>query len=103
VSSLVSEVTRGVVITWNESFLDANHVPVTPATATLYVSYRTAHGVSTDTVAMSQNEDGTYSASWDSSQALPGHVNWSIKSAGPASATDGCFLLTANAANLATT
>ena len=81
-------------------FTDKDGATVSPASASLYVSYCVS-GVATTSsaISMSSETDG-WVGSWDTSVADPGIIYWWAQSSdSPKSATEGSFILEANSAN----
>jgi len=72
-----------------------------PSSAEAVLTYTNlSGGVSTDTVALA-NTAGVWSGVWDSSNAGPGDVEWTIYGYGAlVAALDGRFTIKANASNL---
>lgn len=97
---LVKNVTRGNSVTFTSSFLDANNNLTVPASPTLSLYYKSNNIYITTTFGMSESNDTVWTASWDSSNADVGVVEWHI-SGGNATpiAMDGEFKIYANRAN----
>lgn len=91
---------RGNVLSFSTTFYDANDAVVIPASVSLYLDYGVAQGRSSTTVAMT-NVGNAWIATWDSSDAYPSTVNWSVRATTPHAADQGEFALPANPANLA--
>lgn len=97
---LVSTIVRGNLIAFETSFLDAEGVPISPASVTVKVDFIDGSGSRTDaTLTMSEDTDGEWSAAWDSSEAAEGRVYWSVRAYDPPAADQGFFQLAANRAN----
>lgn len=99
----ILNITRGNVVFWTVTFLDADDNELSPDSAALVVSYLDSSGnrVSTDMIVMVSDSGATvWLAEWNSGVANHGSVYWSAQSEGPAAAEDGVFMLTANLANL---
>ena len=96
----MTEYVRGSMVFFSATFVDKDGAPATPDSATLRLVYRTAeHSPQTSTVSMTV-AGNVATASWDSSDAMPGIVKWSAKGTGlNAIVQDGSFTLTANEAN----
>jgi carbon monoxide dehydrogenase subunit G len=99
---------RGSTIFFDATCLDKVGAPVTPTTATLYVSYTALSGVRTKATITMTITGNALSASWDSSAALgssstgadTGRVRWSIHAEAVGKITeDGEFTIWANEAN----
>ena len=100
----------GEVITFANTFFDANDLETTVTSATLTIVYptSTASGnlLSRDpgrlkgvaTLAMTANPDGSWSANWDSTPADPGQVFYSM--AGGGIVEEGIIVLRGNLATL---
>lgn len=98
---------RGATIVITSNFFDAFSHSAQPANAPqVNISYTRASDNSTQSVIvpMTQNPDGSWSASWDSRGAAAANVYWSVEAPGspPVSVEDGQFLLEANPANRVT-
>jgi hypothetical protein len=91
---------RGNEISFEVTFLDINRQPMAPPSANLYVSYKDGGVRTTATIPMVSAGSGVFTATWDSSVADPGIIEWHARAAGvdPA-AEDGSFQLIANNAN----
>jgi len=92
--------TRGNVIEFPVTFLDANGVEVDPDSAIVKLNFLNSENARETVEINMQSSTGGWSAEWDSSVALPARVYWSAISTSPASAEDGAFELEANLANL---
>jgi hypothetical protein len=94
---------RGSTIEWSTTFKDAAGDAVTPDAAVLRISFPglTSRRDSTEIELELDDDTGAWVATWDSSEAKPGMVRWSIKAvAGDLLiADDGDFCLFANTAN----
>jgi len=97
---------RGATAFFSTLFFDINGNPTQPNGALLSIAYaseqlqaETASIVMTAPVSPSL----AWTAEWDSSLSNPGVIQWSISTTGgvPRTVQDGSFILTANAANLA--
>lgn len=97
---ILDEITRGNVVEFTVTFLDADGDAIDPDSAVLKVNFLNAEEeretVSVDMSAVT----GGWFAEWDSSDALEARVYWSVKSTTPASAKDGAFKLVGNLANV---
>lgn len=97
---LVSTIVRGNLIAFETSFLDAEGVPISPASVTVTVSFLDGSGERiSEPLTMSEDTDGEWSAAWDSSEAAEGRVYWSVRAYEPPAADQGYFHLAANRAN----
>lgn len=93
---------RGNIYDFTATFLDVDDLPVIPAYANLYISFLMVGTVKRTKITIAMTVVGqSYFATWDSSEAAPCKVNWSVRSVGPHTAEDGSFNLTANLANTA--
>lgn len=96
---LVKNVTRGNSVTFTSTFLDANNNIVVPSAPTVTVYYKSnnAYVTVTANLVLSSN---TWTATWDSSNADIGIVEWHIAAgAGTPVAADGDFRVLGNKAN----
>lgn len=93
---------RGQTILWTVEFTDARGDAFTPGSASLRVRYYDAaeNSAEIDELIMVE-DDGEWTCVWESAQAKPGPVHWSIRTSGggDVEAIDGVFRLTANEAN----
>lgn len=96
---LVDHIVRGNTVLFTASFLDADGAAIVPAAVTLYVSFLGASGRESDEIAMDEATDGSFSASWDSSDARKGRVYWAVRASNPPGADEGFFELDAGPAN----
>ena len=98
---LVKNVTRGSYVQFASNFFDANNDINIPDQPTLRVYYRSNNEYLTATANMTSSGN-TWIASWDSSNADVGIVQWYISSGGtPSIAEEGEFRIIANhAANV---
>lgn len=99
----VLDITRGNLVSWTVTFLDADDNELSPDSASLVVSYLDVNDdrVSTDMIAMVSDSGATvWLAEWDSGVANHGRVYWSAQSTDPDAAVQGFFMLTANLANM---
>lgn len=97
---LVSTIVRGNLIAFETSFLDAEGAPISPGSVTVTVDFINGSGERvSDTLTMSEDTDGEWSAAWDSSEAAEGRVYWSVRAFDPPAADQNCFQLAANRAN----
>lgn len=94
-------VDRGATVVWPISFIDSNGVLVVPTTVMLYVSYK-HNGLRTTVTPAITPTGSTFTASWLSTPADPGRVDWHVRSINPEIANEGSFTVNANAANPAT-
>src|SRR5436190_19327705 len=99
----VEIVTRGNVIEFSATFLDENGEPVTPASASVFINYRTSEtdGSERDTIEIELNEDsdGNFTGSWPTVDAAAGRAFWSVRASDPDAAEDGVIKIKANPAN----
>src|SRR5437764_283900 len=95
-------IVRGTVVFFESTPLDEDSAPVEPSSVTLtitYISPATGLRVAASPIAMSPASDGSYSASWDSSVAGGGRVDWHVRDVSPGAADEGAFQLYGNSAN----
>ncbi len=94
---------RGNVVSWSAHFADVDGVEVIPESVSVFVDYRTSEADDTlrDTIeiAMSQESDGMFTATWSTVGAAPGRAFWSVRASNPDAAEDGSIELKANPAN----
>lgn len=97
---------RGSTILFSTTFYDATGAAATPTGAVVNISYQDIEEDSLLTTSITMTAPGmgqtAWTAEWDSRDAGPGPVAWSIHSTGsatPFSVEDGRFTLTANNAN----
>lgn len=96
---LVKNVVRGNSVTFTTGFYDANNDLVIPSLPTLTVHYKANNQYVTETANMS-GSGASWTATWDSSNADVGIVDWHISAgAGLKIASDGSFRIYANKAN----
>lgn len=83
------------------TFVAADGSGTQPTSAEAVLTYTNLSGTtSTDTVALT-NTAGVWKGSWDSSNAGPGSVEWTIFGYGAlVAALDGSFVIKANKSNL---
>lgn len=97
---MTTKIVRGQLMTFIATPKDYLGNAVTPDSVTLYANYPHGDGtVSTDTITMAAQSDGTYLADFDTGSAESGTLQCSFRSVNPAAAEDLKFTLTANAAN----
>lgn len=98
---LVKNVTKGSYVQFSSNFFDANNAVRTPDQPILRVYYRSNNVYQTVTANLVSSGDN-WTASWDSSNADVGIVQWYISSGGtPSIAEEGEFRIIANhAANV---
>lgn len=97
---MATKVVRGQTMTFIATPKDYLDNIVTPASVVLYLNYPHADGVvSTDTVTMEANSDGTWEGEFDTSAAEAGPLFVSIQAEGPSAAEDLKYSIVANAAN----
>jgi hypothetical protein len=94
------EVIRGAIVQFFDwQFRDEDKNETIPETASLFVRYLRCGCAKTDEISLTE-DDGLWSAEWDSSEADPGTIYWHIRSTSPeAIAAEGEFRLRANPAN----
>jgi hypothetical protein len=97
---------RGATAFFSTTFYDINGNITQPPGATLSILYQNETFNPTTALIPMMGPTGSqtaWTAQWDSSLAGPGTVQWSVSTTGgpPRSVQDGFFVLTANAANLA--
>ena len=107
-------ISRGEVMTFSETFTDANDNVATVTTATVTIVFPTssppgnilAHDPGQlkgkTVIPMSVESDGvTWSTTWDTSESDPGAVYWNIRTTGATPiSSDGVFVLDGNLANI---
>lgn len=91
---------RGNVISFSTTFYDADGAVVIPASVSLLIVFGISKGTNSETIAMT-NVGDAWTATWDSSDAYPSTVNWSVRATTPHAADQGAFSIPANPANLA--
>lgn len=104
---------RGQHIPFRHSFYDSSGDLTSPSTARLVISHPTSGWpfsgvVGTTTILMVQSTEAsthadylTWAATWDSGQAYPGPVHWTIRASDLSlNVKDGEFTLRGNPANL---
>lgn len=107
--SVTQIIIRGATVQFSTTFYTVDDEPVNPNNATVNLAYETSAGVQTSAqVPMTApSGDGfTWTALWDTRNVqAPRMVQWSIHTGTgdpiPVTAEDGEFMLSANAANLA--
>jgi hypothetical protein len=99
---------RGATVRFSTTFYDAAGAVTQPTGAAINIVFVAVGNsqVETDAVEMTppSGSETQWTAQWDSRNAAPGRVWWSIHTEGgslPYSVQDGSFDLTANNANLA--
>lgn len=98
--ALTETIVRGNVVVFSISFSDVEGLEMSPVSVDLSVNFVNGSGQRvSDAVTMTEDTDGEWSASWDSSEADAGRVYWSIRAYDPPAADQGFFLLAANRAN----
>lgn len=93
---------RGASVFFSVVFLDEDGEPASPTSARLKISYRVrgSRTAAVTELTMTEGDPNTWEATWDSSPAEPGPIYWWAQSGDPPkSATEGNFVLEANAAN----
>ncbi|MFA5058724.1 MAG: hypothetical protein WC485_11465 [Opitutaceae bacterium] len=94
-----SAIVRGNTVIFTATFYDQTGAVITPLAALTRLVYEVAGTPTTDMLPM-VNDDGTWTAAWDSSVADVGTVYWHTQSTGsPAAAEDGSFAISANVSN----
>lgn len=97
---LVSTIVRGNLVAFETSFLDAEGIPISPGSVTVTVDFVDGSGSRvSETITMSEDTDGEWSAVWDSSEAAAGRVYWAVRAYEPPAADESFFKLAANRAN----
>lgn len=92
-------VVKGADVGFASTFSDEAGLVFTPPSALLKITYTTNDSQTTETITM-ENNAGTWRATWDSSVADVGQVDWFIKSTGTVSSVNqGSFLIVNNTAN----
>ena len=97
---LVKTVIRGNSIQFTATFRDANNDIVTPSVPTLTLHYKSNNAYINSTANMVSGASNTWSATWDSSNADVGIVQWHITGgSGVSIAEDGEFRIMGNDSN----
>lgn len=92
--------TRGSLVFFTAAFVDKAGAPVTPDAAMLTLVFRDQDKVQQKVTVAMDVSGNVAEATWDSSDAAPGVVHWSVKGTGSnAIVQDGSLTLTANEAN----
>jgi len=95
----MTDITRGSTVVFVTTFKDDTGAIVNPASANLYLKFRTGNVIQSATVPLVQSGN-TWTASWDSSVADGGRADWHIRSAGTnKAAMEGSLSLKTNLAN----
>jgi hypothetical protein len=92
-------IARGNEIFFEVTFLDINRQPMAPTAAMLRISFLTGGARQTETINMTSEGEGVFTASWKSHVADPGPVEWHAYTSDHVAAQDGSFQLIANNAN----
>jgi hypothetical protein len=96
---MADEITRGSTVVFATVFTDPTGVTVNPVSATLHLEYRASGTLTATSIALVQSGN-TWTASWDSSVADGGRVDWHIRSTGTFPAgLEGTLKLKTNSAN----
>lgn len=91
---------RGATVFFSVVFYDQNDAPTSPSSASLKLAYKIAGASTITTIVLTAGPSNTWTATWDSSVADRGYVDWWAQSTpAPKSALQGNFLLDANDAN----
>ncbi len=97
---MTTKVVRGQLMTFIATPLDSVGAAANPNSVVLYLNYPHADGESTtDTVSMTDQNDGTWSAEFDTSVAEPGALFVSLRATSPTAAEDLKYTIVANTAN----
>lgn len=97
---MANKIVRGQTLFVVVVFYDENSVIVIPDQATLRLAFTVGGARQTAEIAMADDVDGNFSATWDSSIADAGVLFWWAASNGsPKSAVEGRLLIEANPAN----
>jgi hypothetical protein len=97
---MTTKVVRGQLMTFIATPLDSVGAASNPDSVVLYLNYPHADGASsTDTVTMADQNDGTWSAEFDTSAAEPGALFVSLRATSPTAAEDLKYTIVANTAN----
>ena len=96
----VNIITRGNIVQWTVTPLDANGNVTTPSAVTIYVQYLVDGVYTPATIAMTSTA-GVWSGTWDSTVSQSGVIYWSVRATNPSAQADGQFTLNANIANIA--
>lgn len=97
---MTTKVVRGQLMTFIATPLDSVGAAADPDNVVLYLNYPHADGTSsTDTVTMTDQNDGTWLAEFDTSAAEPGALFVSLRAISPTAAEDLKYMIIANTAN----
>ncbi len=97
---MTTKVVRGQLMTFIATPLDNLGAAANPASVVLYLNYPHADGSSsTDTVTMTDQNDGTWLGEFDTSAAEPGALFVSLRATSPGAAEDIKYTIVANSAN----
>ncbi len=96
---LIRNVIRGNAVTFSSTFLDANNNVIVPSAPVVSVYYKSNNQYVTTSLNMTQTGN-TWVATWNSSNADVGVVEWHIYAGNSTpAAQDGDFRILANKAN----
>ena len=96
---VIKDVVRGTPVTFTATFYNSDDDQMAANTATLYVNYRVNNVANTANVVMDQVNTYYWEATWDSSNADAGTIDWSIVAQGENKAvSEGSFRVLANKA-----
>lgn len=98
---MTEKIVRGTLLHFRSVPRGADGEPVEPDSMKLYLNYVHADGTSsTDApIVMSEQTDGSFHATFDTSVAEPGAAFASIRAVNPSAAEDIKFTIVANVAN----
>lgn len=98
--SCITIATRGSSFIFTAVPRDVDGEIVSPMSVTLYMNYRHNNTVTDVAIAMVQQVDQSWVATWDSDVADSGNADWCVRSEGsPRAAEQGELVLRANRAN----
>lgn len=93
-------VIRNSDVFFTTTFNNSNGDPITPAGATLRVSFKRSKTPNIATVTMNAQEDGTWQGVWTAADCDCGDVSWAVLATGAGNVSDqGTFTVIANSAN----
>jgi len=96
-------IVAGNTVQWTATFYDINGLATNPSNASINIVYSSTSSTAASTAVSMVQSSNTWTATWQSSNAIAGLVSWHLASMSPTinSAKDGQFMLTANPANSA--
>jgi len=97
----MTSIVRKNLIVFTAAFAAADGSNDQPTNAEVVVTYKNRSGsVSTYAVEMTQPQPGSWSASWDTSNAAPGEIDYTVRCwGGVVGAMDGKLTIKANKSN----